>query len=160
MKTKLFILAAAAVLSSACTNLHEEILNEENGQALVQDTANIDKVIAPAYINVREIFFKNFELVTDEACLPARGTDWKSVNTQPLTLHDFSVTNTNIRYIWRNTTAGISACNTALLTLSGISQTLLLPQGIHRSVRSKIRQSLSGCRVCGFRFIKSSVGIR
>lgn len=123
MKTKIFILAAAAMLTSACTNLHEEILNEENGQELVQDTANIDKVIAPAYINVREIFFKNFELVTDEACLPARGTDWKSVNTQPLTLHDFSVTNTNIRYIWRNTTAGISACNTALLTLSGISQT-------------------------------------
>lgn len=108
---------------ASCTNLHEEILNEENGQELVKDPANIDKVMAPAYINVREVFFKNFELVTDEACLPARGTDWKSQYTQPLTLHEFKETNTNFRYIWRNTTSGISACNTALLTLSNIEQT-------------------------------------
>lgn len=124
MKAKILLAAAASMLlSTACTNLHEEILNEANGQDIVKDQANIDQVIAPAYINIREIFFKNFELTTDEACLPARGTDWKSIQTQPLTLHDFAVTNTNIRYIWRNTTAGISACNTALLTLSEIEQT-------------------------------------
>ena len=123
MNKSIYMLAVAAlIMLASCTNLHEEILNEENGQELVKDTANINKVIAPAYINVREIFFKNFELTTDEVCLPARGTDWKSVQTQPLTLHDFEVTNTNIRYIWRNTTAGISACNTALLTLSDIDQ--------------------------------------
>lgn len=124
MKFKILTIAAAAsLLAGGCTNLHEEILDEANGQDLVKDPANIEKVIAPAYINVREIFFKNFELTTDEVCLPARGTDWKSVQTQPLILHDFAVTNTNIRYIWRNTTAGISACNTALLTLAGIPQT-------------------------------------
>ena len=124
MKKIMFtVLAASLLATTACTNLHEEILNEENGQSLVSDSSNLTAVIAPAYINVREIFFKNFELATDELCIPARGTDWKSSNTQPLTLHDFKATNTNIRYIWRNTTSGIAACNTALLTLSELPKT-------------------------------------
>ena len=124
MKKIMFtVLAASLLATTACTNLHEEILNEETGQSLVSDSSNLTSVIAPAYINVREIFFKNFELSTDELCIPARGTDWKSSNTQPLVLHDFKATNTNIRYIWRNTTSGIAACNTALLTLSELPKT-------------------------------------
>lgn len=121
---------ATALIAGAtsCTNLHEEILDEQNGQHLVSKPDNLMSVIAPAYINVREIFFKNFELTTDELCIPARGSDWKSSNTQPLVLHDFKSTNTNIRYIWRNTTAGISACNTALLTMADLEQTPAVTQ--------------------------------
>lgn len=125
MKTTIYKALMACTLAglTACTNLHEQILNEENGQELVKDETNIDKVLAPAYINVREVFFKNFEIVTDECSLPARGSDWKSNYTQPMVLHEFKSNNTNFRYIWRNTTSGISACNTGLLTLSQIEQT-------------------------------------
>lgn len=127
---KIYYLMATALIAGAtsCTNLHEEILDEQNGQQLVSNPDNLMSVIAPAYINVREIFFKNFQLTTDELCIPARGSDWKSSNTQPLVLHDFKSTNTNIRYIWRNTTAGISACNTALLTMADLKQTPAVTQ--------------------------------
>ncbi|WP_295356265.1 RagB/SusD family nutrient uptake outer membrane protein [uncultured Prevotella sp.] len=127
---KIYYLMATALIAGAtsCTNLHEEILDEQNGQQLVSNPDNLMSVIAPAYINVREIFFKNFELTTDELCIPARGSDWKSSNTQPLVLHDFKSTNTNIRYIWRNTTAGISACNTALLIMADLEQTPAVTQ--------------------------------
>lgn len=124
MKKIIYLLVfTAAIFNIACTNLHEEILNEENGQELTKDPANVEKLIAPAYINVREIFFQNFELATDELCIPARGSDWKSASRQPMTLHDFSPENTNIRYIWRNTTAGMTACNTALLALNSLEET-------------------------------------
>ena len=59
---KIYYLMATALIAGAtsCTNLHEEILDEQNGQQLVSNPDNLMSVIAPAYINVREISSRIF----------------------------------------------------------------------------------------------------
>ncbi len=123
MKISVLIAALSSVVLMGCTDLNEVILNEQSGKDLASDPANALMLISPAYSNVREIYFKAFGLSTDEVCLPARGTDWKSEDSQLIVEHDFRPVNTNFRYIWRNATKGISTCNTAMLYLSALPQT-------------------------------------
>lgn len=116
MTKKIIILLSAAtlLLSSSCTKLAENVLDESSitGQT---DKQIADGLIAPAYALLPTIYthtnyFALQEISTDEAILPYRGgTDWGD-NGIYLSLHRHETTSTdpNVRNTWNNIVQSIA----------------------------------------------------
>ena len=93
MKKISILLASAFMLTiSSCTDLKEEILNEQNGSTIVSDSKNAQMLIAPAYAYLRDLQSRSgvwlvLESVTDELVFPTRGTDWNNADYRTLFTH-------------------------------------------------------------------------
>lgn len=118
----------AGILSTGCTDLKEEILNEQDGSIVVSDIKNAPKIVAPAYAYLRDLQSRSgvwlvLESVTDEMAFPTRGTDWNNSSYRTLFTHEYDNKNIYIRNTWNSFMIGITRCNTSLLYLSKLEQT-------------------------------------
>lgn len=128
---KITIIACAllsGILMAGCTDLKEEILNEQDGSQVISDSKNAQMIVAPAYAYLRDLQSRTgvwlvLESVTDEMVFPTRGTDWNNANYRTLFTHEYDNKNTYIRNTWNSFMLGITQCNTALQYLSKQNQT-------------------------------------
>lgn len=113
---------------SSCTDLKEEILNEQDGSKIISDPKNANMIVASSYAVMRnmvgdkQVWGFN-EVTSDEVAFPARGTDGYVPDRQALFAHKYSSTNTRIRDGWNSLLSGFSATNVSLLYLSQLPQT-------------------------------------
>lgn len=116
------------LLATSCTNLEEEILNEQDGSTIVSDSKNAQMLVAPAYAYLRDLQSRSgvwlvLESVTDEVAFPTRGTDWNSPDYRTLFTHDYDSKNIYIRNTWNSFMIGIAKTNVALFYLNKLEQT-------------------------------------
>lgn len=130
MKNKMnwmLVLAAIMLVSSACTKLKEDVLDESSitGQTEKQKA---EGVIAPVYallptLFTHTVYFALQEISTDEAILPYRGgTDWGDNGIYiAMHSHNFTTTDPNIRNTWSVLVTGVSRCISAITSLPTIN---------------------------------------
>jgi len=129
MKRISIIFASALMLmATSCTDLKEEILNEQNGSTIVSDSENAQMLIAPAYAYLRDLQSRSgvwlvLESVTDELVFPTRGTDWNNADYRTLFTHDYDSKNGYIKNTWNSFMLGVTKCNIAMQYLSKLEQT-------------------------------------
>jgi hypothetical protein len=123
MKKKLstiFAVAGLLMLSNACTDLKEQVL-DETLSAKLSEEETVNGLLAPTYALLPNLFqhttyFSLQEISTDEAILPYRGgTDWGD-NGIYLALHAHNTTSTdpNVNNTWNQLVQSISRCITAI----------------------------------------------
>lgn len=123
MKKKLstiFAVAGLLMLSNACTDLKEQVL-DETLTAKLSEEETVNGLLAPTYALLPNLFqhttyFALQEISTDEAILPYRGgTDWGD-NGIYIALHGHNTTSTdpNVNNTWNQLVQSISRCITAI----------------------------------------------
>ncbi|EGJ72323.1 RagB/SusD domain-containing protein [Bacteroides coprosuis DSM 18011] len=115
----IFIYIFCFISFVSCTNLHEEILNEQDGESTLANEENMDMVVAPSYAYLRDLqsrtgVWGTLEATTDQLAWPARGSDWVNANQQTLTTHEYTPQNTYIRNTWNSFLIGITKSNITL----------------------------------------------
>lgn len=73
---KIFIYIALLLFTISCTNLEEEILDEQDGDKLLGNEKNIESIVAPSYAHLRDLQSKG-----------RHGVYWKQLLTSLLGLH-------------------------------------------------------------------------
>lgn len=123
MKKKLstiFAVTGLLMLSNACTDLKEQVL-DETLTAKLSEEETVNGLLAPTYALLPNLFqhttyFALQEISTDEAILPYRGgTDWGD-NGIYIALHGHNTTSTdpNVNNTWNQLVQSISRCITAI----------------------------------------------
>lgn len=125
MKNKLKIgLLSLFTLFFSCTDLEEEILDEALNEELLSSEGFEDGVLASVY-SAGDRFYTHYafgwglqELVTDEALIPTRVTDWDD-NGVYRELHQFTWTPTHtiVTSSWNELTQGIARSIQAIVSL-------------------------------------------
>nr|WP_320058997.1 RagB/SusD family nutrient uptake outer membrane protein [uncultured Bacteroides sp.] len=111
-----------------CTDLKEEILNEQDSSQVISDSQNAKMIVAPAYAYLRDLQSRSgvwlvLESVTDELAFPTRGTDWNNADYRTLFTHEYTSKNGYIKNTWNSFMLGITKCNVALQYLTKLEQT-------------------------------------
>ncbi len=120
MKKIIYISLAILFLGfTACTDLNEEVLDEQNGSAIVEDPNNVDMLVTPAYAFLRDLQSRGAgwlsqETCTDEVVFPTRGANWNSADYRTLFTHDYTAANSYIKNTWNSYLIGFARCNVAL----------------------------------------------
>lgn len=127
-KIYLASIISIALAFQGCTDLKEQILNEEDNSAVISNNDNAGMLISPVYAYLRDLqsisgVWKVAECTTDEVCFPTRGTDWNNVNNRTLYTHTYDATNTYIKNCWNSFMLGLTYSNTAINYLSQLTQT-------------------------------------
>ncbi|MDD2962183.1 MAG: RagB/SusD family nutrient uptake outer membrane protein [Muribaculaceae bacterium] len=132
MKNNKYLLFIAVMISlfitSSCSDLHEEILNEQDNESIITNNENAGMIVSPAYAYLRDLQSRSgvwlvLESVTDELCFPTRGSDWNSSNYRTLFTHEYDNKNSYIKNTWNSFMIGITRCNVALQYLAKLQQT-------------------------------------
>jgi hypothetical protein len=114
------IIALLALIFTSCTDLKEEVLDEQLGSDLVNNPANIDALINPPYAQLRRTiewydYWALQQIPTDETAFPTRGTDWFDNGAwQQLYLHTWTPDHIRLVNVWDVLGQGISRSNTAI----------------------------------------------
>ncbi|WP_159517303.1 RagB/SusD family nutrient uptake outer membrane protein [Sunxiuqinia indica] len=112
----------------ACTDLEENVLDEQLGGNLVNNPSNAQALINPPYASLRRtIEWSNYwglqEITTDEVIIPTRGTDWYDNGAwQQLHLHTWNSDHMRFQNVWNHLTQGVSRANTAINYISQFPQ--------------------------------------
>ena len=119
---------AFCLLVCGCTNLHEEILNEQDNSQVITDPNNAKMLAAPAYASMRDFMdtgglFALTETSTDECVFPSRGSDWNDVNNRTLFWHTYDATNEHVKNGWNALMSTLTRSNVAINYLSELEQT-------------------------------------
>ena len=114
--------------SVSCTNLKEEILDEQDGNSVVTNPDNVGMLVAPTYAFLRDLQSRGAgwlvqESVTDEVAFPTRGANWNSADYRTLFTHDYTPTNSYIKNTWNSYLIGFTKCNIALQNMAKMTQT-------------------------------------
>lgn len=122
------ILAVSTLFFEGCSDLHENILNEQDNSSLVKNPSNAAMVAAPSIAVLRNFMdtgglWALTECTTDECCFPTRGSDWNDANNRTLFQHTYDDTNTNIKNAWNALMTGLTRSNVSLSYLSSMEQT-------------------------------------
>lgn len=122
------ILAVSTLFFEGCSDLHENILNEQDNSLLVKNPSNAAMVAAPSIAVLRNFMdtgglWALTECTTDECCFPTRGSDWNDANNRTLFQHTYDDTNTNIKNAWNALMTGLTRSNVSLSYLSSMEQT-------------------------------------
>lgn len=125
----LFFLAAS--IFSSCSDLKEEILDEQNGSAVIADEKNVGMIVAPSYAYLRDLQSRSgvwlgIESCTDEVAFPTRGANWNSADYRTLFSHDYDALNGYIKNTWNSFMIGLTKCNVSLQYLEKLPQTDLV----------------------------------
>ncbi|WP_071145820.1 RagB/SusD family nutrient uptake outer membrane protein [Bacteroides ihuae] len=128
---KIAIILYTALISTfmiGCTDLKEEILNEQDSSQVISDSQNAKMIVAPAYAYLRDLQSRSgvwlvLESVTDELAFPTRGTDWNNADYRTLFTHEYTSKNGYIKNTWNSFMLGITKCNVALQYLTKLEQT-------------------------------------
>ncbi|MTK53433.1 RagB/SusD family nutrient uptake outer membrane protein [Paludibacter sp.] len=125
---KLYILLAILVVGiTSCTDLKEEILDEQNGTAIVSDSTNVEMLVTPTYAFLRDLQSRGAgwlaqETCTDEVAFPTRGANWNSADYRTLFTHDYAASNSYIKNTWNSYLIGFARCNVALFYMAKLPQ--------------------------------------
>lgn len=129
MKIKQIILTLAVSCTIvACTNLDETLYDKVKSADYGKTPAEIETIVGRAYASLRgfndgtsisyptcEYIFFLTECVSDEACIPTRGTDWYDGGRyQQAQFHSWTADNSMILSAWRYNFEGISRVNSVI----------------------------------------------
>lgn len=128
MKKIYIILSILVIAISSCTDLTEQILDEKNNSQIVTDTANVEMMVAPAYVFLRDLQSRAAgwlvqETTTDECVFPTRGSNWNSADYRTLFSHTYTASNSYIKNTWNSYLIGFARCNLALYYMHMMPQT-------------------------------------
>ncbi|GET26557.1 hypothetical protein NT017_28860 [Prolixibacter sp. NT017] len=129
---KLKLIKYSAVLfllgTMACTNLQENVLDEQLGTNLVNDPSNVQALINPPYASLRHTiewfdYWALQEMSTDEVIVPTRGSDWYDNGAwQQLHLQTWTPDHIRVSNVWNALTQGVSRANTAIYYIGQFPQ--------------------------------------
>ncbi len=156
MKNNRYLLFIAVMISllitSSCTDLKEEILNEQDNESIITNNENAGMIVSPAYAYLRDLQSRSgvwlvMESVTDELCFPTRGSDWNNSNYRTLFTHEYDEKNSYIKNTWNSFMIGITRCNVALQYLVKLQQTDLVKDYINETmfIRALCMYNLMDC---------------
>ncbi len=118
---KLYYLSLAILFLgfTACSDLQEEVLDEQNGSVIVEDPTNVDMLVTPAYAFLRDLQSRGAgwlsqQTCTDEVVFPTRGANWNSADYRTIFTHDYTAANSYIKNTWNSYLIGFARCNVAL----------------------------------------------
>lgn len=138
---KLYITAAifALVVPMACTDLEENVLDQQLGEDLINNPNNIESLINPPYASLRRTiewydYWALQQISTDETAFPTRGSDWYDNGAwQQLHLHTWTPDHIRLRNVWDALSQGVSRANTAMHYIGQFEQTALTAQYINEA---------------------------
>lgn len=142
MKIKLkYILFAISVFIApmACTDLEENVLDQQLGEDLINNPNNIQALINPPYASLRRTiewydYWALQQISTDETAFPTRGSDWYDNGAwQQLHLHTWTPDHIRLRNVWDALSQGISRSNTAMHYISLFQQNATTEQYINEA---------------------------
>ncbi len=143
MKIRIIIVLSSILLASSCTNLDEELYDKVQDNDFGQTAKEVETLVGGAYSSLRGfsdaisnnfpaseyVFFLN-EVVSDEATIPTRGTDWfDGGQYQEAQRHEWNAENKMILSAWRYCYAGIAKVNSIIYQIdqSGLTDEAKLP---------------------------------
>ncbi len=150
MNSKSIIIAMAfALTTSACTNLEEEFFSVVPSSEYGTTSGEIKTIAGSAYASLRgfadavsncypasEYVYFLIETVSDEFCVPQRGSDWyDNGRYQDAQIHDIKPDNAMVLSAWKYCYAGISTCN---FVIQSIEQSGL-PENEEAVAKAEIR---------------------
>lgn len=133
------LIALLTLIFASCTDLKEEVLDEQLGSDLVNNPANIDALINPPYAQLRRTiewydYWALQQISTDETAFPTRGTDWFDNGAwQQLYLHTWTPDHIRLVDVWDVLGQGISRSNTAIHYIGEFPQTATTTQYINEA---------------------------
>lgn len=123
----------------ACTDLQENVLDEQLGADLVNNPENIESLINPPYASLRRTiewydYWALQEMTTDEVIVPTRGTDWYDNGAwMQLHLQTWNSDHIRIKNVWDALNQGVSRANTAIYYIGQFAQTATTEQYINEA---------------------------
>lgn len=127
MKKIYILLLFLATIFSSCTDLKEEILDEQDGSSIVADEKNVGMIVAPSYAYLRDLQSRSGVWLgtlscTDEVAFPTRGANWNNADYRTLFTHDYDPLNGYIKNTWNSFMIGLTKCNVSLQYLAKLEQ--------------------------------------
>lgn len=125
---KIYIFLSLLIIGiSSCSDLTEEILDEKNNFDVVTDTANVEMLVTPAYVFLRDLQSRSAgwlvqETSTDELVFPTRGANWNNSDYRTIFTHDYTAANSYIKNTWNSYLIGFARCNVALYYMHQMPQ--------------------------------------
>lgn len=128
MRKIYILLLSAATLFASCTDLKEEILDEQDGSLVVENQKNAGMLVAPSYAYLRDLQSRSgvwlaLESCTDEVAFPTRGSNWNNADYRTLFTHDYDQLNGFVKNTWNSFMIGMTKCNVSLQYLGKLQQT-------------------------------------
>lgn len=123
----------------ACTNLEENILDEQLGADLISNPENITALINPPYGSLRRTiewgdYWSMQEVSTDEVVVPTRGTDWyDNGDWQAMHLQTWTPDHSKMKNVWEHLSQGVSRANTAIYYIGQFEQNATTEQYINEA---------------------------
>lgn len=125
----LYLAVFGLIGTSSCTDLKENVLDEQLGGDLVNNPSNIQSLINPPYASLRRTiewydYWALQEVSTDEVIIPTRGTDWYDNGAwQELHLQTWNSDHIRMKNVWDALNQGVSRANTAIHYIGQFDQT-------------------------------------
>lgn len=136
----IYIFSVLGLLTTAgCTDLEENVLDEQLGGNLVNNPENIQSLINPPYGSLRRTiewfdYWALQEVSTDEVVIPTRGTDWYDNGAWiELHLHTWTPDHIRMKNVWDALNQGVSRANTAIYYISQFTQNQTTEQYIYEA---------------------------
>jgi hypothetical protein len=138
---KLLLITAAfsGIIAVSCTDLKENVLDEQLGQDLINNPSNIESLINPPYASLRRLiewydYWGLQQITSDETIFPTRGTDWFDNGAwQQLHLHTWNADHIRLKNVWDALSTGISRANTAIHYIGQFDQNATTEQYINEA---------------------------
>jgi hypothetical protein len=135
----LFFTVFGLLSTMSCTDLVENVLDEQLGADLVNNPQNIESLINPPYGSLRRTiewydYWALQEVSTDEVIIPTRGTDWyDNGDWQQLHLHTWTADHGRMKNVWDALSQGVSRANTAIYYIGQFDQNAITEQYINEA---------------------------
>lgn len=141
MKFTKYIIIAIIVFSvpMACTDLEENVLDQQLGADLINNPNNVQSLINPPYASLRRTiewydYWALQQISSDETAFPTRGSDWYDNGAwQQLHLHTWTPDHIRLKNVWDALSQGISRANTAMHYIGQFTQTPTTEQYINEA---------------------------
>jgi len=124
----LFFTILGLLSITGCTDLDENILDEQLGEDLITNPSNIDELINAPYAQLRRLiewydFWGLQEFTSDEAAIPTRGGDWYDNGAwQKLHLQTWDADHSRLSNVWDALGTGVARANTAIFYIGQFTQ--------------------------------------
>lgn len=135
----IFLFALSLLYTPGCTDLSENVLDEQLGEDLPTNPDNAEALINAPYAGLRRTiewydYWALQEVTTDEVIVPTRGTDWYDNGAWiDLHLHTWTPDHIRMKNVWDAFSQTIAWCNTAIYYIEQFPQTEKTEQYINEA---------------------------